>query len=131
MWDFQLSNWLVSFLGSSATFVTVLVFGVLLYLTIHNVRRIKSRSASNTEYLVMAAQAIGFAILLISMFSWQSNAPKYELLPEDTAVLQNVNGELPEVNDLSQPNLTPEESTRRLEHLREQQKQATSSEGDN
>lgn len=128
MWDLQFSNWLVGLAGAGATYVALVVFILFVYFIVKRINLIKKTPSEQNQlnFKVLAAQLITFGLILTVMFNFQSNAPKYQLKVEKSTPIQASSTELPEVKDLSPEKLTAEQSSERLQQLREKQKEDTS-----
>jgi len=129
MWDLQLSNWLLSFAGAGATYVALIVclaFVFTIFLQFKKIAKVNTDAASTASYAVLVTSAVLFGFVLIAMFSFQSNAPKNTLGVEENKTLLETKKELPAVKNLAPQKLTPEESSKRLEELRKNQKENTS-----
>lgn len=127
MWDLQLSNWLIGFAGSAATFVVFALFALFLFILYRSITKLQQAERREPKaFAVVGLQLVIFGVVLVSMFTFQSNAPKYQLQVADKPSNQESNKPLADVQDLSPEKLSAEQSSERLEALRDAQKQSTS-----
>ncbi|WP_237057324.1 hypothetical protein [Microbulbifer sediminum] len=125
----QVSNWLVSVLGGLATWAVVLAIAILLLAV---VARIRVAGPGNWQRLlydrsfIIRVLALGFGIWVLAGFS--SNAPKLSLDPdytaEQAATRAQLESEAGEVESLAPEKDSAQDSSARLQQLREEQREA-------
>ena len=136
MWDLQLSNWMIGLAGSGATLVAIIILAMFAYLVSQRLIAIRDnensenkRQENRKHYFALVGIFFVFVNMMMVMFTFQSNAPKYRLEIREALPVQEVesaNKPLPAVSDLSPEKLTAEETAKRLEELRKKQQQSTS-----
>ncbi|MFI2812249.1 hypothetical protein [Microbulbifer sp. JSM ZJ756] len=125
----QISNWLVSALGGLATWAVVLAIVILLLAII---ARIRIAGPGNWQRLlydrsfIIRALSLGFGIWVLAGFS--SNAPKLSLDPDYSAEQEAIRAQLEagagDVESVAPEKDSAEETSARLQQLREEQREA-------
>ncbi|WP_334079285.1 hypothetical protein [Microbulbifer sp. M83] len=125
----QISNWLVSVLGGLATWAVVLAIVILLLAII---ARIRIAGPGNWQRLlydrsfIIRVLSLGFGVWVLAGFS--SNAPKLSLDPDYSAEQEAIRAQLEAgaggVESVAPEKDSAEESSARLQQLREEQREA-------